>query len=514
MYIQTSLIEKHFRETEALLRAVPKEDVANWLLKHGYFPESNVLPPSFNSECLSLQQTPYHQDIQDISRRQLSAISYPKSLLSSRTFAIQHPWNYHDVVFHLHENWGDVLDKLFAPGLRIYSYSMPIPVTKKAGIGLSKLRAGRMIYEWVRMAENDLVLDATYFKYIAKTDITNFYSSIYTHSIAWAMEGRENAFSDKICALVGNKVDKLIQYANEARTNGIPVGSALSDLVAEIVLSDIDEKVSKNLAGTNFVAVRFKDDYRVLCESESDATRILLELSTELSKFNLVLNERKTSVSTLPDGLYRSHDREYFPHSLRERKKITFKTFEHTLLIALDIHRKYPGTSIMEKFISELLSSKNELKLCFSHWPDRKVREIKKLFSLLFLVKRESEKLLSSVLSVVELTYLNNLEHKNKTKPYLRSIVETELKLASEKESAFEIVWLIFFSRYIGLGITKFSEFITKEQLLSNPYVKSIMSSQNKLYPDTGFSLFVKPSDCKGTPLVDQLDVFKRNVEA
>lgn len=358
MYIQTSLIEKHFRETETLLRSVPKDDVANWLLQSGYFPENNVLPPSFNSQCLELKETPYHQDIKKLSRRKLSAISYPKSLLSSRTFAIQHPWNYHDIVFYLHENWDNVLEKLFAPNLKIYSYSMPIPVTKKDGQNLSHLRAGRMIYEWVRMAENDLVLDATYFKFIAKTDITNFYSSIYTHSIAWALEGREEAFSDSDCVLTGNKIDKLVQYANDARTNGIPVGSALSDLVAEIVLSDIDERVSTNLSGINFVAVRFKDDYRVLCESERDAKRILQELSAELAKFNLVLNERKTSISTLPDGLYRPHDREYFPHSLRERRNISFKTFEHTLLIALDIHRKYPGTSILEKFVSELLTGK------------------------------------------------------------------------------------------------------------------------------------------------------------
>jgi uncharacterized tellurite resistance protein B-like protein len=54
------------------------------------------------------------------------------------------------------------------------------------------------------------------------------------------LHGREKAFADKEYNLTGNKVDKLIQYANDARTNGIPVGSALSDLIAEIVLTSID----------------------------------------------------------------------------------------------------------------------------------------------------------------------------------------------------------------------------------------------------------------------------------
>ncbi len=126
------------------------------------------------------------------------------------------------------------------------------PTVKSAVPGMT-LRAGRMIYEWIAMAENDLILDATYFTLIAKTDIANFYSSIYTHSIAWAIEGREEAFSDKDFKLAGNKIDRLIQYANDARTNGIPVGSALSDLISEIVLSVVDARVSKSLKDLDFV---------------------------------------------------------------------------------------------------------------------------------------------------------------------------------------------------------------------------------------------------------------------
>ncbi|WP_347273891.1 RNA-directed DNA polymerase [Candidatus Kuenenia sp.] len=79
---------------------------------------------------------------------------------------------------------------------------------------------------------------------IIRADITNFYNSVYTHSIGWAIHGREEAFKDNECLLTGNKIDRLIQYANDGRTNGIPVGSALSDLIAEIILSSIDRKVS------------------------------------------------------------------------------------------------------------------------------------------------------------------------------------------------------------------------------------------------------------------------------
>ena len=108
---------------------------------------------------------------------------------------------------------------------------------------------------------------------------------MYTHSVAWAIAGsREIAFEDKQAELFGNKIDKLLQYSNDARTNGIPVGSALSDLIAEILLSWVDEKVSLELGDLDFLAVRFKDDYRVLCNTEEDAKKVLSTISEELKK--------------------------------------------------------------------------------------------------------------------------------------------------------------------------------------------------------------------------------------
>lgn len=514
MYIQTSQVEQHFRETEELIRSVPPEEVAQWLLQHGYFPESNILPPTFVSEDIKLQVERYNKDPKSLSRRKLISISYPKTLLSSREFSIQHPWNYHDVVFELRQQWNKVLNILFSPDQRIYSYSLPIPLTKSSNRNLSNLRAGRMIYEWIKMAENDLVLDSTRFSLIAKTDISNFYSSIYTHSVAWALEGREEAFNDKDFELPGCIIDRLVQYANDARTNGIPVGSALSDLISELVLCDIDTRVSRKLGGINFLAVRFKDDYRVLCQTESDAQKVLSTLALELSEINLVLNERKTSVTRLPYGLYRPHDRHYFPHSLREKWKISFKTFEHTLLIALDVHRESPGTSILEKSLSELLTRENTLKLRFSKFEERKVRELKKFISLLFLAKRESEKILSHVLALIEIIYLNYLEHNRELKPYLKDILTKEISDAASKGSAFEIAWYIFFSRYLSLGITNFGELLGNAPVKQNEFVQSMLTSQNKLFKEANIALFRKPADCKGVLLVDRLDVFQKNAQA
>ncbi|MDJ0632074.1 MAG: RNA-directed DNA polymerase [Xenococcaceae cyanobacterium MO_188.B29] len=517
-------VKNHFRETEELVREIPSEDIAYWMLNHGYFPEQYILPPSFQVSNFTLQSQPYNKDLNKITKRQLISISHPKTILTSRIFSIQHPFNYHDIIFFLQENWDDVINHLFHKENKIYSYSFPISLTKKKEPGLSNLRSGRMIYEWLAMAERNLILDAKNYRFIARTDISNFYSSIYTHSIAWSLHGRENALEDHEYNLFGNKIDRLVQYANDGRTNGIPIGSVLSDLIAEIILSSIDRETSGELKDIDFLAVRFKDDYRFLCESESKAKQILKALSKNLSFYNLSINENKTSIQKLPDGLYRKHDRQYFPHSLKNKKPITFKCFEHTLLIALDIHRNNPGTSILEKFISECFikddsTQEKKLKITFSENNQKKIRQVKQVISLLFLVKRESEKLLCHVLSISEQLYINHRRDYSDLKPYLKSTIKNEIHMASKKDSIFETVWLIFFSRYLKLGINQneINDLLKDAKITENKFYKSILNSQQEIFKDAQINFFKAPKyfkDNREFTLAKYLDIFNReNIE-
>lgn len=505
-----TIVEKHFKKTAKLLKALDKAEVATWLLNDGYYPEQYVLPPSFLVSDFKLKKKPYNKDLMDPARRNLETISYPKSLLTSRVFGIQHPFNYHDIVFYILEDWAEIQEYLFHEDLKIFSYSFPIPVNAKETGKLSPLRSGRMIYEWIEMAEKDMVAEAHKFNFIIRADITNFYNSIYTHSIGWAIHGREVAFADKEFKLTGNKIDKLIQYANDGRTNGIPVGSALSDLIAEIILTRIDVQVSNKLKHVEFIGSRFKDDYRILCNSEKDAKTILKILSDELISFNLLINEHKTKVLTLPDGLYRQHDREYHQFSLRDKDEIQFKTFELTLLKALDIHKAFPGTSILEKFFSELFNNDNKLKIKFSNNIYSRRKQILKTMSLLMLLKRESEKTLCHVLAICEELYSKYWT--KSLKEQLKELIESEVIKANEKKSTFELVWLVFFSKYIGLGITKWTDLIDRE-LMDTKFLKSIVSSKQKFFNDSKINLFTKPKDCKTITLAKRLAVFDRTKE-
>lgn len=510
--LNITLPEEHYKETCSLLKVIDKNKIATWLLEEGYFPEQNILPPSFKVGNFVLKNDPYIRNFKKPPRSNLGCVSYPKSFLTSRVYGIQHPHHYHDIVYWLIKDWAAIIDHIFNNDNSIYTYSIPIPVNAKSKGELSPLRSGRLIYEWIEMAERDLVAEAHRFKVLIRTDVTNFYNSVYTHSIAWALHGRDIAFSDKNFRLIGNKIDKLVQYANDGRTNGIPVGSAVSDLIAEILLAKIDQNVSLRLRNRNiaFLGTRFKDDYRILANTEEEAKIILRVLSEELHKFNLLISENKTKILCLPEGLFRYHNREYFPYSLRKRNRIPFKRFEFTLLKVLDIHKAYPGTSIIEKFLNELFDKKYDLKLDFSNNLKVRKKEILKTFSLLFLLKRESEKILCYVMAIIEDIYLMN-NKKYDLKKYLREIIELEIKKASEKKSVFEIIWYIFFSRYLQLGVTlsPLIDPVLKENLL----LKSMTASRQKIFSDSGIKLFKKPKDCHDRKLAKQLAVFNRSKE-
>src|SRR5471030_117894 len=238
------LVREHFLETKALLCEVDPLDIAHWLLNDGFFPEQYVLPPTFRVNDFRLNDQPYFPDFKNMKSNFIISVSYPKSALTHRLFGIQHPFHYHDIVYWLIEEWDTIIEHLFDDRIKIYSYSLPIPLSKKDDLNLSPLRSGRMIYEWIEMAEKDLVVDAVKYNYLVRTDITNFYGSIYTHSISWALHAQSVARKDKVFALLGNKLDKLMQYYNDTKTNGISVGSALSDLIAEIILASVDKSIS------------------------------------------------------------------------------------------------------------------------------------------------------------------------------------------------------------------------------------------------------------------------------
>lgn len=448
-----TLPQKHFEETKILIKSINANKIAKWLLIDGYYPETYVLPPTFAIKNFKLQKQPYFfVNTVKIKERiihefkptscEIITISFPKSQLTERTFGIIDSRIYHDIVWYLIKNWDVILKHLFEGNLNIYSYSFPLPVSKKKKKSLGALRAGRMIYEFLEMAENDLVAEAHNFKFIVKTDIKNFYPSIYTHSISWALHNKSDARNDKnIFSKLGTKLDKLFQSANDGCTNGLPVGSAVSDLISEILLTSLDKEFSEELSlkKIKYIGVRFKDDYRFLCNSKEDANKILKALQFKMRNFNLSLNDSKSSISELPEGLYRPWTLEYQKITLRYKKNISYKIFENALLNVLKIDSKFPDTGVIDKFLSEIITKKYKLKLFLSG------KQTLKTISLLLLLKERRAKSFPQILAIIEQLIIKNYLKKELIKNIHGILVNIfEEKYKNENENQYDLLWLLY----------------------------------------------------------------------
>jgi len=552
-----SLPLQHRLETELLLREQSKSqanklEIARWILEDGYYPEAYVIPPCFKIKGFNLSKDKLEtKDYNNGGWKsyEFATLSFPKTGLIQRVFSAIHPKRYHDIVWELMENWDELLDKLFDSENKIISYSFPLAISKDSR---GKLRSGRMIYEFLEMAEKDLVAEAHKYSILGKVDITNFYNSVYTHTISWAWIGdRKTALNDsRIFKTLGTKLDKLVQYSNDKRTNGLAVGPVLSDLIVEIILTERDKEISKRIKSLNvdYIATRFKDDYRILANSKDECNEIIKIIIEVLNEFNLQVNESKTKIIDLPEGLYRQHSLNYEPYSLRgkyESKKIPFKAFEFTLLKALEIHREYLGTSLLEKFLSELIDNNKKIaineKLLISftnekipkekeNYENVRKKNIKKAISLLLMVKNESAKSLGKVLSIIECIWVNPKNKWMEEENYLFDIFMIEIEKALIKSSAFELTWLIYFTvrHNFKIDLDRLIKTLSKDgklngaqgdlEILKNCFVATLrnkMPNKGKWENPFGdknikFRMYTNPEELTDVFLIDYLDVFER----
>ncbi len=500
------LPQAHIKLTKNLVKAIPSRKIAKWLLTEGFFPEQYVLPPCFKVEKFTFKKNPYF----DFSKKQalplseICEITFPKSQLTERAFGLINHKIYHDLVWHLMDNWSEAQSKLFSPKNRIYSYSFPIPLNKENVGSLGSLRSGRMIYEFIEMSESDLLSEAHKFNLAIRSDIKNFYPSIYTHSIAWALNGKEEARKDRSkFKLFGNKIDKLLQNANDGCTNGIAIGPAVTDLITEIMLSVVDIKTTQQLkkSGIDFMGVRFKDDYRFLCRSEGEAQETLRVLQRTLKEFNLSISEEKSTISELPEGLFREWTSEYNSCSLKYKYPIKYKMFENTFRRVLLIDKIYPNTGVIDKFLSELISMKYNLKLKLTQ------KEVYKVFSLLLMLKERRSKCLPQILAIIELMISTFSKEKKAIQKIYESLNElTERKFKNQKSNSYDLIWLTYFLKSHKKLTVKWPTKLKSELL------QSIKSNKQKFDEETTYCKLFRKIDSPGknTPLSKHLKIFPK----
>lgn len=172
---------------------------------------------------------------------------------------------------------------------------LSIPVQS---LSKQKDKAAQILQWWTGIEQGSIELALDY-TYVYHADITDCYGAIYTHSIAWAVHGKDTAKkkrNDK--SLIGNVIDGHIQDMRHGQTNGIPQGSILMDCVAELVLGYADLELNKRLQSeriSEYKILRYRDDYRIFVNSTQIGEVILKNLTEVMIGLGLKLSTTKTT---------------------------------------------------------------------------------------------------------------------------------------------------------------------------------------------------------------------------
>ena len=193
------------------------------------------------------------------------------------------------------------------------------------------------------------------FNFLCKLDVSKCFNSIYTHSISWAVYGKQfvkdfylKKLSKKFTNSFGDKFDALLRSSNSNETNGIPIGPEISRIFAEIILQNVDLEIEHKLSSSNlelnrdYIIKRYVDDYFIFYNLKENLTIIKNELILCLKEFNLNLNLQKEEYFYCPFITNISIFKHEF--SLGADQYIKTDVIEHNGLKSLKINFNFRAT--------------------------------------------------------------------------------------------------------------------------------------------------------------------------
>ncbi|MGV8842690.1 MAG: antiviral reverse transcriptase Drt3b [Pseudomonas sp.] len=146
------------------------------------------------------------------------------------------------------------------------------------------------------------------FRNLTKLDVSGCFDNIYTHSLAWAVYGKDFAKQNlrTVSGSFAGKFDSLMQKLNHNETNGILIGPEVSRIFAEIILQAVDIDIAGKLLekgyihNSDFKIYRYVDDYFVFYNSDEVCHQIKMTLQESLKLYKLSLNKGKEETLARP----------------------------------------------------------------------------------------------------------------------------------------------------------------------------------------------------------------------
>lgn len=269
---------------------ISQVEIYEGLLGYGLFSEK--LPPiltseSFLSYCLNQSPTFHDKPRLYVFYESMRNTNVPRQL------GIPNPMAYQLLCKCISDNWKSIQDYI-RQKVQGQSYIASRVHLRKTDGSKVLFRMNYGNWRTDGTPEPDLLIGS---RYIVRADISTCFPSIYTHSIPWALIGKETAKQKRAKTEWFNQLDHYIQNCKYGETHGILIGPHTSNLISEIILLCIDYEIS---ATQKWRYIRHVDDYTCFVNTHEEAQLFLTELSGALRRFDLALNHKKTEISELP----------------------------------------------------------------------------------------------------------------------------------------------------------------------------------------------------------------------
>ena len=189
----------------------------------------------------------------------------------------------------------------------ISACSIPvIPVIEEGEKPFSFKNAATILNWWKSIEQRSLELSLKY-NYMFIADISECFREINPEAIGWALARKDTPHETKSNGRLADKIRTYLRAMQQGRNIGIPQGSAVFNLIAEIILGYIDMLLAQEIARAkkagelpddlDYRAIRYVDDYRIFCNDRAALDKISYILQTLFERFNFRMNPTKTRIS-------------------------------------------------------------------------------------------------------------------------------------------------------------------------------------------------------------------------
>ncbi len=481
------------------------------LIRKGFFPKE--LPPPFQTtsfaDNLDEITTRWNDDYEKMIKRvenesrknwknrkskfidgysssKCSEFSISKGKISRRPLKIPNPKHYAHLANLISDNWEKFINTYSKSE---YSKSYPVPEDN------DNKRAVATYSKSVQDFRNTLLRISLNKRFLVRVDISKFYPSIYTHSIAWAFLGKTTAkkyflMSDQdlskevednneeaLLYKFANELDIAIRACQDKQSIGIPIGPDTSHITSELVACRIDQELNDQFSEINLQACRFYDDFYLFVNTKDETEKVLKGLQRILNQFELEVNEAKIKIKEFPFAFEDEWVTDIFRFDFK-KTNLENSLKHYFSLIWRIAEQNSKRTDWIFKYALRIFEFRS-VNITKKSW---------KIFEALLLKTALIEPAVLDIVTRIFLSYKEYLDYESRRE--IKNLIESVIYEHSQVNHHFEVSWSLWLAKTFEVLITEeiANVVIDLDDTASQLILLSLANEENLVLGNPNFS--------------------------